>query len=150
MAFNEINSDEESTLKDRYLTFPLANDILAIELEYVKEIIGIQSMTKVPKTPDFLEGVINLRGKPIPVISVRKRFGLEQVEFDYKTSLVIVEYKNTTIALLVDLVRDVVEAKEQQMSPYKNNTDNSNYLKSIAKINDETIMFIDCEKFLDI
>ncbi len=150
MAFNEINSDEESTLKDRYLTFPLANDILAIELEYVKEIIGIQSMTKVPKTPDFLEGVINLRGKPIPVISVRKRFGLEQVEFDYKTSFVIVEYKNTTIALLVDLVRDVVEAKEQQMSPYKNNTDNSNYLKSIAKINDETIMFIDCEKFLDI
>lgn len=150
MAFNEINSDEESTLKDRYLTFPLANDILAIELEYVKEIIGIQSMTKVPKAPDFLEGVINLRGKPIPVISVRKRFGLEQVEFDYKTSFVIVEYKNTTIALLVDLVRDVVEAKEQQMSPYKNNTDNSNYLKSIAKINDETIMFIDCEKFLDI
>ena len=150
MAFNEINSDEESTLKDRYLTFPLVNDILAIELEYVKEIINLQSMTKVPKTPDFLEGVINLRGKPIPVISVRKRFGLEQIEFDYKTSFIIVEYKNTTIALLVDLVRDVVEAKEDQMSPYKNESNTNNYLKSIAKINDETIMFIDCEKFLDV
>lgn len=148
MAYNEVNIDEQSTLKDRYLTFPLGEDILAIELEYVKEIIGIQAMTKVPKVPNFIEGVINLRGKPIPVISVRKKFGLEQIEFDYKTSFIIVEFKGTTIALLVDLVRDVVDAKENEMSPYKNADDVNQYLRSIAKINDETIMFIDCEKFL--
>lgn len=150
MAYNEINIDEQSTLKDRYLTFPLGDDILAIELEFVKEIIGIQAMTKVPKVPNFIEGVINLRGKPIPVISVRKKFGLEQIEFDYKTSFIIVEFKGTTIALLVDLVRDVVDAKENEMSPYKNADDVNQYLRSIAKINDETIMFIDCEKFLGI
>lgn len=151
MAYNEINIDEQSTLKDRYLTFPLGEDILAIELEHVKEIIGIQTMTKVPKVPSFFEGVINLRGKPIPVISVRKKFGLEQIEFDYKTSFIIVEYKSTTIALLVDLVKDVVDAKENEMSPYKKNEkDTDQYLRSIAKIDDETIMFIDCEKFLGI
>jgi len=150
MANTEINIDEQSTLKDRYLTFPLGDDILAIELEHVKEIIGIQTMTKVPKVPDFIEGVINLRGKPIPVISVRKKFGMEQIEFDYKTSLIIVEYKSMTIALLVDLVRDVVDAKEDEMSPYKNADDENQYLRSISKINDETIMFIDCEKFLGI
>lgn len=150
MAYNENSVEDESTLKDRYLTFPLADDILAIELEYIKEIIGVQTMTKVPKVPDFLTGVINLRGKPIPVISVRKKFGLEQIEFDYKTSFIIVEYKGNTIALLVDLVRDVVDAKEEQMSPYKNDGDNSQYLRSIAKINGETIMFIDCESFLGV
>jgi purine-binding chemotaxis protein CheW len=128
----------------------LADDVLAIELEYVKEIVGIQTMTKVPKVPKFLEGVINLRGKPIPVINVRKKFGLEPTEIDYKTSFVIVEYQNTTIALLVDWVRDVVEAKESEMSPYKNKDDKNHYLRSLAKINGETIMFVDCEKFLDV
>ncbi|MCK5194899.1 MAG: chemotaxis protein CheW, partial [Desulfobulbaceae bacterium] len=69
--------DDQDTMKDRYLTFHLAGEDYGIEIEYVTEIIGIQKITDVPDMPEYVKGVINLRGKVIPVMDIRQRFNLE-------------------------------------------------------------------------
>ncbi|MCX7714890.1 MAG: chemotaxis protein CheW [Clostridia bacterium] len=149
MAYIDNGVEEQSALKDRYLTFPLNEDMFAIDIKYVVEIISVQPMTKVPNAPDFLEGVINLRGKPVPVVNVRKKFGLERAEYTLKTSIIILDYNDMSVGLVVDAVNDVVKVNEEQMTVYKD-TDGNKYIKSITKINEGVILFIDCEKLLSV
>jgi purine-binding chemotaxis protein CheW len=79
---------EEDTQKDRYLTFRVAAEEYGIEIRHITEIIGVQKITEVPDTPQYLKGVINLRGKIIPVVDVRLRFGMEELAHTERTCIV--------------------------------------------------------------
>lgn len=140
------------TLKNRYLTLSLGEDILAIEIKNITEIIGIQTITQVPDSPDYIEGVINLRGKPIPIVNVRKKFNLEPIEYDFKTSIIVLNIADISVGLTVDAVQDVITVKENEMSPYtkKGIYDDLDYIRSIAMVDDKTIMFVNCYKLLGI
>ncbi|MCH5185020.1 MAG: purine-binding chemotaxis protein CheW [Oscillospiraceae bacterium] len=140
------------TLKNRYLTFPLGEDILAIEIQNIVEIIGMQTMTKVPDAPEYIEGVINLRGQPVPIVNVRNKFNLEPIEYDSKTSIIVLNIEDISVGLTVDAVHDVVSIKDSEMSPYtkKGRYDDFEYIRAIAMVKEETILFVDCQKLLGI
>ena len=93
----------------KFLTFCLGKEEFAVRVLNVREIIGIQDITTVPQTPAFVKGVINLRGKVIPVVNLRLRFGIEEREYDDRTCIVVAEVDRVLIGLIVDTVEEVME-----------------------------------------
>ena len=117
MADFQVNiMEEEDTQKGRYLIFFIDNESYGIEIQYVTEIIGIQNITKVPEFPEYLKGIINLRGKIIPVMDVRLRFRKEAKEYSDRTCLIVVNIMDMSIALIVDSVAEVVKIDDTEIS----------------------------------
>ncbi len=146
-----INSQEtEDTQKNKYLTFHLAGEDYGIEIQYVIEIIGIQNITDVPDMPIFIRGVINLRGKVIPIMDVRARFGLEERDYDERTCIIVVNIESTEVGLVVDEVSEVADIPEENVEPAprtsKNNDDN--YIEGMGKINNEVKILLNIYKLL--
>ena len=144
---------EEDTQKDKYLIFSIGNQSYGIDIEYVIEIIGIEPITEVPELPDYVKGVINLRGKIIPVMDVRLKFKKEPKEYDDRTCIIVVEISNISIGLIIDRVLDVVNIDEKNISPQpktNSNKDNTNkYIKGIGKVQNEIRLLIDCYKLIE-
>lgn len=149
----KVVESEEDTQKDKYLIFSIGNECYGIDIKYVTEIIGIEPITAVPELPNYIKGVINLRGKIIPVMDVRLRFKKEQKEYDDRTCIVVVEIGNINIGLIIDRVLEVVNIDESNISPppkINSNKDNANkYIKGIGKIQNEVRLLIDCHKLLE-
>lgn len=141
---------EEDTQKDRFLTFSLGKESYGIEIKYVIEIIGIQSITQIPELPEYVRGIINLRGKIIPVLDVRLRFKKEPKEYNDRTCVIVVDIKEVSIGLIVDTVAEVITISEEDMvdPPQKNKGFNNRYIKKIGKIGGEVKLLLDCEKLL--
>jgi len=150
---NKIDGLEEDTQKDKYLIFSIGNQSYGIDIEYVIEIIGIEPITEVPELPDYVKGVINLRGKIIPVMDVRLKFKKEPKEYDDRTCIIVVEISNISIGLIIDRVLDVVNIDEKNISPQpktNSNKDNTNkYIKGIGKVQNEIRLLIDCYKLIE-
>ncbi|WP_238919136.1 chemotaxis protein CheW [Clostridium sp. YIM B02555] len=149
----KVVESEEDTQKDKYLIFSIGNECYGIDIKYVTEIIGIEPITAVPELPNYIKGVINLRGKIIPVMDVRLRFKKEQKEYDDRTCIVVVEIGNINIGLIIDRVLEVVNIDESNISPppkINSNKDNANkYIKGIGKTQNEVRLLIDCHKLLE-
>lgn len=146
----DLLSSEEDTLQGRYLTFALDKEFYGIEIRYVTEIIGIQSITEVPELPDYVRGVINLRGKIIPVMDVRIRFKKEELEYNDRTCIIVIEIKDLSVGLIIDAVADVINiAAENVVPPPQLNKESKNrYIKAIGKVGNEVKLLLDCEKLL--
>lgn len=108
---------EDDAMKNRFLTFEVGNEIYGIEILYVTEIVSMQKVTEVPDVPDYIKGVINLRGQVIPVIDVRARFKLEPKEYDDRTCAIVVNVDSAVIGLIVDAVDEVMNIPEENISP---------------------------------
>ncbi|MDF2942415.1 MAG: CheW protein [Herbinix sp.] len=141
---------EEDTQKDRYLTFVLGRECYGIEIKFVTEIIGIQVITEIPELPEYVKGIINLRGKIIPVIDVRTRFKKEPKEYNDRTCVIVVDIKDISIGLIVDSVSEVLTILEQDIvdPPQMNKVSNNGYIKKIGKVANEVKLLLDCEKLL--
>ena len=142
--------DEEDTQKDKYLTFHLAGEDYGIDIAFVTEIIGIQKITEVPDMPDFVKGVINLRGKVIPVMDVRLRFKLSERAYDERTCIVVVDINSTAVGLVVDQVNEVADIPEKDVEPPPRTTKgtSSRYLKGMGKVDDEVRILLNVDKLL--
>ena len=112
MTLDEDSLYSEDTQKNKYLTFHLAGEDYGIKIVYVTEIIGIQKITEVPETPQYVKGVINLRGQVIPVMDVRLRFGMEERPYDERTCIIVVRVETISVGLVVDKVNEVVDIPE--------------------------------------
>lgn len=141
---------EEDTQKGRYLTFTLDKESYGIEIRHVTEIIGIQSITQVPELPDYVKGIINLRGKIIPVMDVRLRFKKESRNYNDRTCVIVVDIKNTSIGLIVDSVTEVLTIPDEDIvdPPQMNKGFNNRYISKIGKIGNDVKLLLDCEKLL--
>jgi purine-binding chemotaxis protein CheW len=141
---------EEDTQKDRYLTFVLDKESYAIEIKYITEIIGLQEITEIPELPKYIKGIINLRGKIIPVIDVRIRFNKKSRDYNDRTCIIVIEINNISIGLIVDSVSEVLTIPEQDIvdPPQLNNNSNNRYIKSIGKVGSSMKLLLDCEKLL--
>lgn len=146
----EIDELEEDTQKNKYLTFTLGNDSFGIEILFVTEIIGLQQITDVPDLPDYVKGIINLRGKIIPVMDVRIRFKKEVREYDERTCIIVVDIGEISIGLIVDRVSEVLDIPEENVSepPKVNKNSQNKYVKGIGKVGDTVKLILDCEKLL--
>jgi len=142
--------DDEDTQKDKYLTFHLAGEDYGIEIAYVTEIIGIQKIAEVPDMPDFVKGVINLRGKVIPVMDVRTRFKLKPRDYDDRTCIIVVDIDDNAVGLVVDEVREVADIPESQVEPppKTGKKTSSRFIKGMGKMDDEVKIILNVSQLL--
>lgn len=139
---------------NKYLTFGLGEENYAIPILKIKEIIGMMDITKIPRLPDFIKGVINLRGMIIPVIDLRLKFGLDSRDYDDRTSIIVVELKTDdakiTSGIVVDTVNEVLDINQSDIEPppqCANGVDQA-FLTGIGKVKDSVIMLLDVIKIL--
>mgnify|MGYP001013015958 CR=1 FL=1 len=141
---------EEDTQEGRYLTFSLGKESYGIEIRYVTEIIGIQPITEIPGLPDYVKGIINLRGKIIPVMDVRLRFKKEPKEYNDRTCVIVVDIRDMSIGLVVDSVSEVLTIPEQDIvePPQMNQGYQNRYIKKIGKVGGDVKLLLDCDRLL--
>lgn len=145
----DLREQDEDTQKDKYLIFFLGKEFYGIEIKYVIEIIGIQTITEVPGLPHYLKGIINLRGKIIPVMDVRERFKKVCKEYNERTCVIVIEINHLFVGLIVDQVAEVLNIPEGEIVAPPEATDSENkFIKGIGKVRDDVKLLIDCEKLL--
>ena len=142
--------ENEDTQKDKYLTFHLAGEDYGIEIRFVTEIIGIQQITEVPDMPAFIRGVINLRGKVIPVMDVRARFKIEARAYDDRTCIIVVNVEDTEVGLVVDEVSEVADIPAKNVEPpaRTGNRSGSRCIQGMGKIGAEVKILLDVQELL--
>jgi purine-binding chemotaxis protein CheW len=141
---------EEDTQEGKFLTFPIGKEEYGIEIRFVTEIIGIQKITDLPDMPAYVKGVINLRGKVIPVIDVRLRFGFEERDYDERTCIVVVNINEVAVGLIVDSVREVLDIPAGQIDPPPSvrKGAESRYIQGLGKVGDDVKIILDVNKLL--
>ena len=146
----ELLELEEDTQKGKFLTFSMGNEMYGIEIQYVTEIIGIQTITEVPELPQYIKGIINLRGKIIPVMDVRLRFKKPFREYNDRTCVIVVDFQEVSIGLIVDSVSDVLSIPDGDIvpPPELNKGFSNRYIKGIGKVGNDVKLLLYCEKLL--
>ena len=141
---------EKSTLEGKFLTFVLSNEEYGIEILKVREIIGLMDITSVPQTPDYMKGVINLRGKVIPVIDLRMKFSMPEEEHTQETCVIVVEVNSTSIGLIVDSVSEVsdIASGEIENAPKFGQGIDTSFIMGLGKVKDKIIIMLDIDEVL--
>jgi len=141
---------ETVVAEKQMVLFELGSETYGLDIATVHEIIRMQPITKVPKAPVYVEGVINLRGKVIPVIDIGKRFGFEKTEASKNNRIVVVYLQDTTMGIVVDAVTEVIRIPNDAVEPVSDivTTGNSDYLQGIAKLPDKMVILLALEKLL--
>ncbi len=137
--------DSEDALKDKYLTFNIGGEVYGIAIRYVLEIIGIQNVTHLPDLPVYIKGVINLRGKVIPVIDVRLLFKMQEIDYGARTCIIVIQLENSNFGLIVDSVSEVlmIPAENVDMPIRKGQIQGRNYISGIGKVGDQVKILLD-------
>ena len=140
---------EEDTQKNKFLTFVIGNENYGIDIKVVTEIIGIQTITTIPEMPDYVKGIINLRGKINPVIDMRLKFKKNYVPYNDRTCIVIIEVEGIAVGLIIDSVSEVIEiAEENIVLPPNVNNNRNKYVKEIGKVGTEVKLILDYYKLI--
>lgn len=148
-VMQELLEQEEDTQKGKFLTFTLGNESYGIEIRHVTEIIGIQPVTEVPELPEYIRGIINLRGKIIPVMDVRLRFKKKFREYNDRTCVVVIDIEDVSIGLIVDSVSEVMSIPDTEIvAPPDVKRSGNKYIKGIGKTGNDVKLILDCEKLL--
>lgn len=143
--------EEEDTQHGRYLTFALSAEVFGLEIKYVTEIVGMQTITPLPETPEYVKGIINLRGKIIPVIDVRLKFKKEPIDYNDRTCIIVIEIADTTVGLIVDNVAEVLAINDEAIAPppdHRTGAQNR-YIAGIGKVSNLVVLLISCEKLFE-
>jgi len=150
---NMIEQDEdeiEDTQKGKFLTFCMGNEFYGIEIKYVTEIIGLQPITEIPEMPTYIKGIINLRGKIIPVMDVRLRFKKPFREYNDRTCIVVIDIREVSIGLIVDSVSEVISIPDEEIvAPPNMAKEGNRYIKGIGKVGNDVKLLLDSDKLLN-
>lgn len=145
-----MNDSATKMAEKQFVVFQLSKETYGVDIGQVSEIITMQQITKVPHTIEFIEGIINLRGRVIPVVDLRKRFGLPHDEITRNTRIVVIEIGGNTLGMIVDgvsevlrIAGDIVEAPPPAITSV-----DADYLEGVAKLEDRLIILLNLEKVL--
>ena len=142
------NLEDEDSQKDKYLSFKIGKESYAVDIANVTEIVGMQEITPLPDSPDYLKGIIDLRGSIYPVVDVRLLFGMEANAYNNRTCIIILSLEESQMGLIVDEVSDVLNIIEENLAPPpRTHSKNKGFIKGIGKIGDKVIIIIDSRKF---
>lgn len=139
----------------KFLTFTLSKEEYGIPIQKVKEIIGMMEITEIPKTPDFIRGVINLRGKIIPIMDLRLKFGLQQKDYNDRTCIIVVEMLvediKRQIGIAVDAVSEVMNIQKAEIEepPEYGDHSSTEFLTGLGKVKGKVVLLLDIAKVLD-
>lgn len=149
----DVSQEERDEQRCKYMTFKLGNEHFGLKIQYVNEIIQFQAITAIPETEDYIKGIINLRGKMIPVIDVRVRFKQEELEYNDRTCIIVISVKTTVVGLIVDSIAEVVEIKDENILPPptigRMNKVQQKYVYGIAKVGDSVKLLLDPDRLLN-
>lgn len=154
----EITENMENTRgrnehKDKYMTFKSGKEHYALKIQYVSEIIPFQAITAIPETEDYIKGLINLRGKILPVIDVRLRFKQEPFEYNDRTCIIVIIVKGTMVGLVVEQIAEVVEIGTENILPpptiMRGDKIQNKYVYGIGRVGDTVKLLIDPDKLLN-
>jgi len=142
----------EITEATQYLSFVLGEEVFALEISKVREVLDFTTITKVPRTPDFMRGVINLRGSVVPVVDLRLKFGMAMTEKTVNTCIIIaeidIEGESTVLGALADSVQEVFELEPDQIEPApKIGTQlNTDFIRGMGKREDGFVIILDIDR----
>ncbi len=148
---SEATLEKQGTSLLQLATFRLGSEEYAVDIATVQEIVRMTAVTRVPRAPSFVEGVVNLRGKIVPVIDLRKRFGMATVEATKATRIIIVEVGGKTVGLIVDAVREVLRLSSDAIDPTPEMVSSSidaAFFKGVGKLEDRLIILLDLTRLL--
>tara|TARA_R110000868_G_scaffold189695_1_gene432929 strand:+ start:117690 stop:118250 length:561 start_codon:yes stop_codon:yes gene_type:complete len=149
MDSNRRESGKHSDTK-QYLTFMLAEELYGIDILKVQEIRGWSHATQIPNAPKFIRGVLNLRGSVVPILDVRRRFTMPEVEFTAQTVVIVVNVANRTIGMIVDSVSDVVDLPIDELRPAPDfgSSIDSSFIQGLSPNGDDMVILINVEDML--
>ena len=147
----ELLEQQEDTQHGRYLTFNLGEEVFGLEIRFVTEIIGMQPVTKIPEVAAYIKGIINLRGKIIPVIDMRLKFGKEAVAYNDRTCIIVIDTQELVVGLIVDKVSEVMTIEDENVVPPPDQKTGirNRYIQGIGKVDDSVKLLLDCKTLLD-
>lgn len=140
----------------QYLTFRLEDEIFALDISKVREVLDFTSITKVPRTPEFMRGVINLRGSVVPVVDMRLKFGMSITERTVNTCIIIVEISvdgdTTVLGALADSVQEVIELEPQQIEPAPRigTRLKTDFIRGMGKRDEQFVIILDIDKIFSV
>lgn len=142
---------EEDTQHGRYLTFALGRESYGLEISYVKEIVNMQPITALPEVPAYVKGVINLRGKIIPVIDMCLKFGKELSEYTDRTCIIVIDIQDLSVGLIVDNVTEVLVIEDSDIVPPPEARTGAynRTIKAIGKVGNDVKLLLDCEQLFN-
>jgi len=146
--------EEDTPKKDGQLlqlvTFNISQEEFGIDILKVQEIIRTMEITKLPRAPEFVEGVVNLRGRVIPIIDLRGRFGMAPRKHDSQTRIIVVELNQMTVGFVVDSVSEVLRIPADTVVPPPNIVSgiDSDYISGVGKLDERLLILVDLEKLL--
>ena len=147
----KANSNGRDEQKGKYMTFKSGNEYFGLEIRYVNTIIQLQSVTKIPETEDYIKGLINLRGKVIPVIDVRLRFKQPELDYNDRTCIIVINVKSMMVGLIVEQIAEVVEIADDNILPPPTigRGDKGHNKYGIGKVGDTVKLLLDPDKLLN-
>ena len=145
----EVDQDIE-VIENQFLTFKINSEQYGVGIAFVMEIIEMIKVTPIPEMPDFIKGVINLRGKVIPVMDIRARFSMEEREYDDRTCIIVVKLEELEIGIIVDTVSEVVNIPKGQIEPAPqiSKENEKKFVMGMGKIGDDVTILLDLDKML--
>jgi purine-binding chemotaxis protein CheW len=151
MSLQVISESEETDDINKYITFEIKGNDYGINILFVRDIIGLQRIMEVPDLPEYIKGIINLRGKIIPVMDVRERFGLELKDYHDRTCIIVIVVSDIHIGLIVDEVQEVIDININDIEPAitLNKKSSSSFISGLAKIGDRVKILLDVERLID-
>ncbi|WP_031482982.1 chemotaxis protein CheW [Maridesulfovibrio frigidus] len=148
--------DGMNSTMNQYLTFTLNKDIYALDISSVREVLELTPITRIPRTPKFMRGVINLRGHAVPVVDMRLKFGMSKTEDTINTCIIIVEVlfdgDSTVMGALADSVREVIELTEDMIEepPRMGTTIKTDFIRGMGKQGEDFVIILDINKILSV
>ncbi len=144
---------EEDASKGKFMTFQTGREYFGISISYVSEIIQMQPITAIPEAEDYIKGLINLRGKIIPVIDVRVRFKMDPIEYTDRTCIIVIDVKSTVIGLIVEKIAEVNDIMDEDVVPpptlgKSKDSEKNKYVYGLARTGDTMKLLLDPEKLI--
>jgi purine-binding chemotaxis protein CheW len=146
---------EDTNNVNQFLTFMLAGEEYGVDILRVQEIKGWESSTEIPNTPEYIQGVMNLRGTIVPIVDLRRRFELEKIEYSNTTVVIVLKTKSNekekTIGFVVDAVSDVYNVTEEQLKPSPDfgNAVSTEFVKGLATVDEKMLILLDIDHLID-
>ncbi|MEQ1599845.1 MAG: chemotaxis protein CheW [Methylotenera sp.] len=149
-ANTKVTNTKLRVAAGEYLTFVLGNEEYGIEILKVQEIRGYDAVTQIANTPDFIKGVVNLRGKIVPIVDLRIKFHLGKVEYDEFTVVIILNLNGRVVGIVVDGVSDVMALKEEQIRdvPSLVTSIDTKYIVGLATVEEQMLILVDIEQLM--
>ena len=143
-----MDEEKKEAMELQLVVFMIGNEEYGVEISEVQEINRMIEITRIPRAPKFVEGVINLRGKVIPVIDLRKRFGMDKKEYDKNSRIIVVEIDEKMVGMIVDAVTEVLRITSDNIEPPPPIVAGigSEYLRGVGKLNDRMLILLDLAK----